>query len=98
MGQVMNLEAFRDTVGAVIYGDYLAVKEGDLVKSTGRLLEVPSARRCSGRVVDPLGEPLDDGPALEPTSSRRSTSSPRASPTASRCTSRCRRASRRSTR
>ena len=39
MGQVMNLEL--DTVGAVLFGDYLAVKEGDTVKSTGRLLEVP---------------------------------------------------------
>ena len=39
MGQVFNLE--EDTVGSVIYGDYLAVKEGDLVKATGRLLEVP---------------------------------------------------------
>ena len=59
MGQVMNLEA--DTVGAVIYGDYLAVKEGDLVKSTGRLLDVPVGEQLLGRVVDPLGKPLDDG-------------------------------------
>src|SRR5690606_7104568 len=62
MGQVMNLE--EDTVGAVIYGDYLAVKEGDLVKSTGRLLEVPVGEEMLGRVVDPLGRPLDDGPAI----------------------------------
>jgi F-type H+-transporting ATPase subunit alpha len=59
MGQVFNLEL--DTVGAVIYGDYLAVKEGDLVKSTGRLLEVPVGEELLGRVVDPLGRPLDDG-------------------------------------
>ncbi|MEO1008971.1 MAG: F0F1 ATP synthase subunit alpha [Planctomycetota bacterium] len=63
MGQVMNLE--MDTVGAVIYGDYLAVKEGDLVKSTGRLLEVPVGEGLLGRVVDPLGRALDDGPAIE---------------------------------
>jgi len=62
MGQVFNLEL--DTVGAVIYGDYLDVKEGDLVKSTGRLLEVPVGPELLGRVVDPLGRPLDDGPAL----------------------------------
>ena len=62
MGQVMNLET--DTVGAVIYGDYLHVKEGDLVKATGRLLEVPVGEQLLGRVVDPLGRPLDDGPAI----------------------------------
>ncbi len=62
MGQVMNLE--QDTVGAVVYGDYLSVKEGDMVKSTGRLLEVPVGESLLGRVVDPLGRPLDDGPAL----------------------------------
>jgi F-type H+-transporting ATPase subunit alpha len=58
MGQVFNLEL--DTVGAVIYGDYLAVKEGDMVKSTGRLLEVPVGEALLGRVVDPLGRPMDD--------------------------------------
>ncbi|MGQ0626906.1 MAG: F0F1 ATP synthase subunit alpha [Phycisphaerales bacterium] len=58
MGQVFNLEL--DTVGAVIYGDYLSVKEGDLVKGTGRLLEVPVGEALLGRVVDPLGRPIDD--------------------------------------
>jgi F-type H+-transporting ATPase subunit alpha len=58
MGQVFNLNV--DTVGAVIYGDYLSVKEGDVVKSTGRLLEVPVGPEILGRVVDPLGRPLDD--------------------------------------
>jgi F-type H+/Na+-transporting ATPase subunit alpha len=63
MGQVFNLE--QDTVGAVIYGDYLDVKEGDLVKATGRLLEVPVGEGLLGRVVNPLGEPLDDaGPIV----------------------------------
>ncbi|MEO1584084.1 MAG: F0F1 ATP synthase subunit alpha [Planctomycetota bacterium] len=62
MGQVMNLET--DTVGAVIYGDYLAVKEGDVVKSTSRLLEVPVGEQLLGRVVDPLGRPLDGGAAI----------------------------------
>ncbi len=62
IGQVFNLEL--DTVGAVIYGDYLAVKEGDLVKSTGRLLSVPVGEALLGRVVDPLGRPLDNGPSI----------------------------------
>src|SRR6185503_16867586 len=59
MGQVMNLEL--DTVGAVIYGNYKLVREGDTVKSTGRLLEVPVGDAMLGRVVDPLGRPLDGG-------------------------------------
>lgn len=57
MGQAMNLES--DTVGAVIYGDYLAIREGDLVRSTSNLLEVPVGNGLLGRVVDPLGNPLD---------------------------------------
>jgi len=63
MGQVMNLEL--DTVGAVIYGDYLAVEEGNLVKATGNLLEIPAGEAMLGRVVDPLGRPIDGGPAIE---------------------------------
>ncbi len=69
MGQAMNLEL--DTVGAVIYGNYLAVREGDTVKSTGRLLEVPVGEELLGRVVDPLGKPLDGGPALNTTRTRK---------------------------
>ena len=57
MGQVFNLE--QDIVGAVIFGDYLKIKEGMSVKSTGRLLSVPVGNGMLGRVVDPLGEPLD---------------------------------------
>ena len=63
MGQVMNLEL--DTVGAVIYGNYLAVREGDTVKSTNRLLEVPVGDALLGRVVDPLGHPLDGGTPID---------------------------------
>ena len=63
MAQVFNLEL--DTVGAVIFGDYLKVREGDTVRSTGRLLEVPVGNALLGRVVNPLGEPLDGGPAIE---------------------------------
>src|SRR3954466_6729694 len=57
MGQVFNLE--EDSIGSVIFGDYLGIKEGDTVKSTGRLLEVPVGDAVIGRVVNPLGEPLD---------------------------------------
>jgi F-type H+-transporting ATPase subunit alpha len=69
MGQVFNLE--EDTVGAVIYGDYLDVKEGDTVKSTGRLLEVPVGEGLLGRVVDPLGRPLDDAGPIQATEFRK---------------------------
>ncbi|MBX3394847.1 MAG: F0F1 ATP synthase subunit alpha [Phycisphaerae bacterium] len=57
IGQVMNLE--ENSVGAVVLGDYLGVKEGDVVKATGRLLSVPVGEALIGRVVDPLGRPLD---------------------------------------
>ncbi len=63
MGQVMNLEL--DTVGAVIYGNYLGIREGATVKSTNRLLEVPVGESLLGRVVDPLGRPIDGGPAID---------------------------------
>src|SRR5947199_4590672 len=63
MGQVFNLE--EDSIGAVVFGDYLSIKEGDTVKSTGRLLEVPVGEAVIGRVVNPLGQPLDGlGPIL----------------------------------
>jgi len=62
MGQVFNLE--EDSVGAVIFGHYLKIKEGDTVKTTGRLLETPVGDAVVGRVVNPLGEPMDGGPAI----------------------------------
>ncbi len=55
--QVMNLE--EDSIGAVILGNYLEIKEGMRVKSTKRLLSVPVGDALIGRVVDPLGQPLD---------------------------------------
>src|SRR3984957_17330377 len=69
MGQVFNLE--EDSIGAVIFGHYLAIKEGDTVKSTGRLLEVPVGDAVVGRVVNPLGQPLDGGPAIPSTETRK---------------------------
>src|SRR3981081_1706642 len=56
-GLALNLE--RDSVGAVILGDYEHISEGDTVKTTGRILEVPIGRELIGRVVDALGQPID---------------------------------------
>lgn len=56
-GLAMNLE--RDSVGAVILGEYEHIKEGDEVKCTGRILEVPVGRELVGRVVNALGQPID---------------------------------------
>ena len=58
MGMALNLE--EETVGAVILGDPEKIKEGDTVKTTGRVVEVPVGAELIGRVVDPLGRPLDD--------------------------------------
>jgi F-type H+-transporting ATPase subunit alpha len=69
MGQVFNLD--EDSVGAVIFGHYLSIKEGDIVKTTGRLLEVPVGDAVIGRVVNPLGQPLDGGPAIPLTETRK---------------------------
>ncbi|MDR3419284.1 MAG: F0F1 ATP synthase subunit alpha, partial [Nevskia sp.] len=56
-GLALNLE--RDSVGAVVLGDYKHLKEGDTVKTTGRILEVPVGEGLLGRVVDSLGRPID---------------------------------------
>ena len=57
-GLALNLQ--EETVGAVILGDANAIKEGDTVKTTGKVVEVPVGQALLGRVVDPLGRPLDD--------------------------------------
>ncbi len=59
MGMAINLE--EDNVGVVILGDYKDIKEGDLVERTHRIIEVPVGEELIGRVVDPLGNPLDGG-------------------------------------
>jgi len=69
MAQVFNLE--EDSVGAVIFGNYLEIHEGEQVRSTGRLLEVPVGDAVIGRVVNPLGQPLDGGPAIPLTETRK---------------------------
>ncbi|HEX9876734.1 MAG TPA: F0F1 ATP synthase subunit alpha [Gammaproteobacteria bacterium] len=56
-GLALNLE--QDSVGAVVLGDYKHISEGDTVKTTGRILEVPVGEPLLGRVVDSLGRPLD---------------------------------------
>jgi F-type H+-transporting ATPase subunit alpha len=56
-GLTLNLES--DNVGAVLFGDWTKIVEGDTVKRTGRLLEVPVGEQLLGRIVDPLGQPLD---------------------------------------
>jgi F-type H+-transporting ATPase subunit alpha len=63
MGQVFNLE--ESSVGVVILGDYLGIKEGDTVRGTGQLLSVPVGDALVGRVVDPLGRPLDGAGVIE---------------------------------
>jgi F-type H+-transporting ATPase subunit alpha len=56
-GLALNLE--RDSVGAVILGEYEHISEGDVVKCTGRILEVPVGPELQGRVVNALGQPID---------------------------------------
>jgi F-type H+-transporting ATPase subunit alpha len=69
IGQVFNLE--EDSIGAVIFGEYIHIKEGQQVKCTGRLLEVPVGDAVIGRVVNPLGQPLDGGPAIQSSETRK---------------------------
>ena len=68
MGLALNLE--EDSVGAAIMGDPNVIKEGDIVRSTGRVIEVPVGAELIGRVVDPLGTPLDGKGPVNTTSKR----------------------------
>src|SRR5437867_1427374 len=62
-GMAFNLE--ENSVGVIILGDYLEITEGDEVATTGELLRVPVGEAVVGRVVDPLGNPLDGkGPVM----------------------------------
>ena len=67
-GMALNLQ--EETVGAVILGESRAIKEGDTVKTTGRVVEVPVGQALIGRVVDPLGRPLDDKGPINATKTR----------------------------
>ncbi len=62
-GLALNLE--EDNVGAVILGDFEKIKEGDIVKSTGRIAQVPVGEALLGRVVNSLGQPLDEKGPIE---------------------------------
>ncbi len=64
-GLALNLE--RDTVGAIVLGDYEQLKEGQTAKCTGKILEVPVGEALLGRVVDALGRPVDDQGPIEAT-------------------------------
>src|ERR1700704_1704590 len=68
-GQALNLE--EDNIGAVIFGDYLVLREGDEVRRTGRVLEVPVGPSLGGRVVDALGRPVDGLGPLHGTKTRK---------------------------
>lgn len=65
MGMALNLE--ENQVGVVILGPYTNIREGDQVKRTGRLMEVPVGEALLGRVVNPLGQPLDGKGPIETT-------------------------------
>lgn len=62
-GMAMNLE--EDSVGVVMLGDDVEVKEGDIVKRTGKVVEVPVGDELLGRVINPLGAPIDGGPEIK---------------------------------
>ncbi len=68
-GMALNLE--RDNVGIVIFGDDRSIKEGDTVKRTGAIVEVPVGKGLLGRVVDALGNPIDGKGPIEETERRR---------------------------
>jgi F0F1-type ATP synthase alpha subunit len=92
----LNLEA--DNVGVVIFGSDAEIKEGDTVKRTGTIVDVPVGKGLLGRVVDALGNPIDGkGPIKSTRPASASKSRLPASSRASRCTNRCRPASRRLT-
>src|SRR4030081_3265748 len=67
-GLALNLES--DNVGAVLFGDWDEIEEGDQVKRSGRLLEVPTGEELRGRIVDPLGNPLDGKGDINASSTR----------------------------
>ena len=68
-GMALNLEA--DNVGAVIFGRDRDIREGDIVRRTGMIVEVPVGRALLGRVVDPLGQPLDGKGPIKTSETRR---------------------------
>ena len=67
-GMILNLE--EDNVGIVLFGEYQLIKEGDIVKRTGRIVEVPVGEGLLGRVVNPLGQPIDGKGPIETDATR----------------------------
>src|SRR3954466_10226585 len=67
-GLALNLES--DNVGTVMFGDWKKIVEGDTVKRTKRLLEIPVGEEMLGRIVDPLGNPLDGKGDIRPAGTR----------------------------
>jgi F-type H+-transporting ATPase subunit alpha len=67
-GLALNLES--DNVGAVLFGEWDKIEEGDTVKRTGKLLEIPVGEQLLGRIIDPLGKPLDGKGEIETSETR----------------------------
>ena len=63
LGLAFNLD--EDEIGCILLGDYEHIEEGDLVKQTGRILSIPVGDAFLGRVIDPLGNPLDGNGAIQ---------------------------------
>lgn len=96
LGLALNLE--EREIGAVVLGEFSGIEEGQPVQRTGEVLSVAVGEGYLGRVVDPLGNPIDGPARSRPADAAPSSCRPRASWSASRCTSRWRRATRPSTR
>ena len=95
-GMALNLES--DNVGVVIFGDDRSIKEGDTVKRTNTIVDVPVGKGLLGRVVDPLGNPIDGKGDIDATERREAEKRRPALSRANPCTNRCRPVSRRSIR
>jgi F-type H+-transporting ATPase subunit alpha len=95
VGLALNLD--EDSIGAVVLGDVEGIEEGQTVVATGDILSVPVGDGLLGRVVNPLGEPVDGKGPLTNVQPRRMEIQAPGIPAASRCTSRCRPVSSRST-
>ena len=96
-GLALNLE--EDNVGVVLFGEWDKIVEGDTVKRTGQLLEIPVGEELLGRMVDPLGRPLDDKGEIKTSETAPGrVQGARRGPAPAGARSRCRPGSRRSTR
>ncbi len=95
-GLAFNLE--ENSVGVIILGDYLTIQEGDEVKALGKLLSVPVGEGVIGRVLDPLGNPLDGKGPVQSDQRRAVEMIATGCRNGILCTSQCKRGSRRSMR